>query len=142
MKILDKKTIHAMSEADWQHRLDALSYHVLRQQGTERAFTGAYTDTTLAGVYRCKGCHTPLFDSRAKFHSGCGWPSFDAVIADGAVDERLDLSHGMQRTEVVCHHCGGHLGHVFDDNVVTDTGLRYCINSAALLLDANDKAGV
>lgn len=135
MNPLDKAVINTMSEADWQNRLDDLSYYVLRQKGTEQAFTGLYTDTEVDGVYRCKGCHTPLFDSSAKFHSGCGWPSFDKVIADNVVDETLDLSHGMRRIEVTCHHCGGHLGHVFPDNHVTDTGLRYCINSAAVVLD-------
>lgn len=138
MKTIDQDTLRSMTDADWRERLDELSYYVLRQKGTERAFTGIYTDTEMAGTYRCKGCHAPLFASTAKFHSGCGWPSFDQVIADHAVDETLDLSHGMRRIEVTCHHCGGHLGHVFDDNYVTDTGLRYCINSAAVVLEPSD----
>ena len=100
MNPLDKAVINTMSEADWQNRLDDLSYYVLRQKGTEQAFTGLYTDTEVEGIYRCKGCHTPLFDSSAKFHSGCGWPSFDKVIGDNVVDETLDLSHGMRRIEV------------------------------------------
>lgn len=134
MKTIDQDTLRTMTDNDWRARLDELSYYVLRQKGTERAFTGIYTDTETAGTYYCKGCHAPLFSSTAKFHSGCGWPSFDRVIDKHAVDETLDLSHGMRRIEVTCHHCGGHLGHVFDDNYVTDTGLRYCINSAALVL--------
>lgn len=140
MKIIDQDTLNTMTDADWQERLDELSYYVLRQKGTERAFTGIYTDTDTAGTYLCKGCHTPLFSSTAKFHSGCGWPSFDQAIAKHAVDETLDLSHGMRRIEVTCHHCGGHLGHVFDDNHVTDTGLRYCINSAAVLLEPSSSS--
>ena len=134
-KPLDAATIDAMTDADWQTHLDDMSYYVLRQKGTERPFTGQYTDTDIVGVYHCKGCHTPLFTSTAKFHSGCGWPSFDAPISTGAVDETRDLSHGMIRTEITCHHCGGHLGHVFDDNYQTGTDLRYCINSAAIILD-------
>ena len=134
MKTIDQDTIRTMTDNDWRERLDELSYYVLRQKGTERGFTGIYTDTETAGTYHCKGCHAPLFSSTAKFHSGCGWPSFDRVIDKHAVDETLDLSHGMRRIEVTCHHCGGHLGHVFDDNYVTDTGLRYCINSAAVVL--------
>ncbi len=134
MKTIDQDTIRTMTDNDWRERLDELSYYVLRQKGTERAFTGIYTDTETAGTYHCKGCHAPLFSSTAKFHSGCGWPSFDRVIDKHAVDETLDLSYGMRRIEITCHHCGGHLGHVFDDNYVTDTGLRYCINSAAVVL--------
>ncbi len=135
MKTIDQDTLRTMTDSDWRERLDELSYYVLRQKGTERAFKGIYTDTETAGTYHCKGCHAPLFSSTAKFHSGCGWPSFDQVIDKHAVDETLDLSHGMRRIEVTCHHCGGHLGHVFDDNYVTDTGLRYCINSAAVVLE-------
>lgn len=133
---LSAETIAQMSEQDWRLRLDEMAYYVLRQKGTEYAFTGCYTDTKTAGVYRCRGCHHELFDSDSKFHSGCGWPSFDATLPN-AVAEQTDLSHGMQRIEVLCRHCGGHLGHVFDDNFVTDTGLRYCINSAAIVLDEN-----
>ena len=139
---LDKATLSQMTDADWRLRLDDFSYYVLRQKGTERPFSGIYTDTETAGVYHCKGCHQPLFTSRAKFHSGCGWPSFDAPISAAAVDETRDLSHGMVRTEITCHHCGGHLGHVFNDNYQTGTGLRYCINSAAIILaeDLSDDA--
>lgn len=134
-KVLDKQTIQQMSDADWRAYLgDELAYYVLRQKGTERAFTGIYTDTDIMGVYRCRGCHSPLFTSQSKFHSGCGWPSFDTALPN-AVDETVDFSHGMIRTEITCHHCGGHLGHVFDDNHITPTGLRYCINSAAITLD-------
>ena len=132
MKPLDKDTLNAMSEQDWQNRLSDEEYYVLRQKGTERPFTGIYTDVFTEGTYHCKGCHAPLFDSTSKFHSGCGWPSFDKAKAD-AIQQTLDLSHGMVRTEVLCAKCGGHLGHVFDDGI-TETGLRYCINSVAISL--------
>lgn len=125
----------SLSDSDWQARLDPQSYHILRQKGTERPFSGFYTDTTDTGVYRCKGCHAKLFDSRNKFDAGCGWPSFDDIIDNGVVTERLDTSHGMRRIEVTCSNCGGHLGHVFPDGPSDTTGLRYCINSLALLFD-------
>lgn len=128
---LNKDTINAMSEHDWQDRLSPEAYHVLRQKGTERPFTGIYTDNFANGVYHCKGCHSPLFDSDSKFHSGCGWASFDDTINDTALTETLDLSHGMRRIEVTCTNCGGHLGHVFDDGI-TEKRLRYCINSVAI----------
>lgn len=136
MKPLDKDTLNAMTEQDWQNRLSADEYYVLRQKGTERPFTGAYTDVFCEGTYHCKGCHAPLFDSDSKFHSGCGWASFDAVKTN-AVHEQPDFSYNMVRTEVLCANCGGHLGHVFDDGI-TDTHLRYCINSLAITL--KDKA--
>lgn len=127
--------IAQMSDGDWQARLTPEEYYILRQKGTERAFTGLYTDTTDKGVYRCKGCHAPLFASDNKFHSGCGWPSFDDTISDTALTKTLDLSYGMRRIEVTCSHCGGHLGHVFDDGPRETTGLRYCINSLAIVLE-------
>lgn len=133
---LDKDTINAMSEQDWQDSLSPEEYYVLRQKGTERPFTGIYTDNFTKGVYHCKGCHLPLFDSNSKFHSGCGWASFDEAL-DEAVAESLDLSHGMRRIEITCTNCGGHLGHVFDDGI-TDTGLRYCINSIAISFFGDD----
>lgn len=132
---LTSDEIAQMSESDWQARLSPEEYYILRQKGTEYPFTGLYTDTTDKGVYRCKGCHAPLFKSENKFHSGCGWPSFDDTINENALTETLDLSHGMRRIEVTCSHCGGHLGHVFDDGPRHTTGLRYCINSLSIILE-------
>jgi len=123
------------TESEWQAQLDPLAFYVLRQKGTEPAFSGAYWQTTQAGTYCCAGCQTALFDSSAKFDAGCGWPSFSAPIAPERLREAPDLSHGMVRTEVLCSQCGGHLGHVFPDGP-PPTGLRYCINSAGLHFQA------
>ncbi len=128
------------SEADWRRALDPLRFHVLREKGTERAFTGDLWDHHASGRYVCAGCGLELFTSNEKFDSGCGWPSFFAPApeADVHLDETTDLSHGMRRVEVTCAACGGHLGHVFPDGP-RPTGLRYCINSASLRFAADDE---
>jgi peptide-methionine (R)-S-oxide reductase len=127
------------TDIDWRNELTPEQYHVLREKGTERAFTGKYWNDHRAGVYRCAACGAELFDAGTKFESGTGWPSFYAPIAPDAVDEEQDRSFFMTRTEVECASCGGHLGHVFPDGP-RPTGLRYCINSASLELAPKDDA--
>ncbi|NBU31897.1 MAG: peptide-methionine (R)-S-oxide reductase [Actinobacteria bacterium] len=125
-----------ITEDQWRDRLTALEFHVLRQAGTEPAFTGEYTDTETVGVYRCRACNSELFRSSEKFHSGCGWPSFFKPGTSDAVIEIDDFSHGMIRREVRCANCNSHLGHVFaGEGYATPTDLRYCINSISLSLE-------
>ncbi len=124
------------SEAEWRAQLTPMEYKVLRQAGTERAFTGEYTDTKTEGVYRCRACSTVLFRSDAKFESHCGWPSFYKPTEDDAVDLIEDRSHGMNRVEARCANCGSHLGHVFEgEGYDVPTDQRWCINSISLTLE-------
>jgi len=124
----------------WRERLTPEQFAVARKAGTERAFTGEYWDCHEAGTYECVCCGEPLFTSETKFDSGTGWPSFFAPVDSEVVEERVDRTHGMVRTEAVCRNCGAHLGHVFPDGP-RPTGLRYCMNSASLRLDrADDEA--
>ena len=118
----------------WRDKLTAEEYHVCRQKGTERAFSGEYWDCTRNGEYLCRCCGENLFQSETKFDAGCGWPSFFQPASEDVIQEARDTSHGMIRTEVLCQKCGGHLGHVFPDGP-TETGQRYCINSLSITLE-------
>jgi peptide-methionine (R)-S-oxide reductase len=123
------------SDEEWRAQLSPAEYQVLRRAGTERAFTGEYTDTTSVGVYRCRACQAELFRSETKFESHCGWPSFFAPLAEDRVEYLEDYDLGMKRVEVRCANCGSHLGHVFEgEGYGTPTDLRYCINSISLTL--------
>ena len=126
------------SDTDWRAELTPEQYHVLREKGTERAFTGAYWDEHRPGIYRCAACGNELFDAGTKFESGTGWPSFYQPLDPSAVETEKDRTLFMTRTEVHCARCGGHLGHIFNDAREQPTGLRYCINSASLKLDPSE----
>jgi len=128
----------AKTEAEWRAKLTPEQFHILREAGTERAFTGQYDKHYEEGEYTCAGCGTVLFGNDAKYNSGCGWPAFTKPANAETVEERRDTSHGMSRTEVLCSACGGHLGHVFPDGPPDQGGLRYCINSAALDFEKDD----
>ncbi len=127
------------TEKEWKKRLDPEQYQVLRKAGTERAFTGRYWDSKVDGTYMCAGCGTELFSSDTKYDSGSGWPSFYEALDPDKIEEVEDRTYGMVRTEVRCANCGGHLGHLFPDGP-QPTGLRYCINSAALDLQEAESA--
>lgn len=129
----------ALTDEQWRERLDPLEYAVLRQAGTEPAFSGRFVSHRKVGIYSCRGCDAELFRSETKFDSHCGWPSFFSPLAGDAIIERADTSHGMSRVEVLCANCGSHLGHVFSgEGYNTPTDLRYCINSVCLTFEAEE----
>lgn len=123
-----------MQDVNWKEKLTPEQYRILREKGTERAFSGALLDNKEQGTYNCAGCGTPLFRSETKYNSGSGWPSFYDVFEEGCINEQRDISHGMVRVEITCSKCDGHLGHVFEDGP-KPTGLRYCVNSVSLEFD-------
>jgi methionine-R-sulfoxide reductase len=127
-----------LSEKEWRAKLSPQQYYVLREKGTERAFSGEFVFTKEKGTYKCAGCGEPLFTDDMKFESHCGWPSFDREIENAKIVQTEDLTHGMQRIEITCAKCGGHLGHIFDDGP-TKTGKRYCVNSLSLSFEPKSK---
>ena len=127
-----------LNDNEWKEKLSPEQYRVLREKGTEPAFTGKYYNEKSDGMYHCAACGASLFSSDAKFDSGTGWPSFDKPVAEGTIKLETDTSHGMNRTEVLCAQCGSHLGHVFNDGPQETTGQRFCINSCALDLEKKD----
>jgi len=128
------------SEQQWREELDPEAYAILREAATEPPFSGEYVDLKADGMYHCRGCGAELFSSDDKYDSGTGWPSFTRPVSPDAVEERVDRSHGMVRTEALCASCGSHLGHVFPDGPAV-TGLRYCMNSASLDLERSGETG-
>lgn len=134
---MSETTALPKNEAEWRERLDPMQYQVLREGATEYPFTGDYWKTKTPGVYTCAGCGMELFDSDTKYDSGTGWPSFWEAMDPERIESRVDTSHGMVRTEVLCKGCGGHLGHVFPDGP-RPSGMRYCINSCSLDLKPSD----
>ena len=132
-----KKKEISLSDEEWQKKLTPEEYHILREKGTERPFTGKYDKFYQDGTYKWAGCDTALFTSESKYNSGCGWPAFYESLPN-KIEEHLDNSYGMKRVEITCEKCGGHLGHVFNDGP-QPTGLRYCVNSASLDFDPKDK---
>lgn len=126
------------SEEEWQKELDSISYHVLREKGTERPFTGAYYLNKDSGIYECKACGNEIFHSSAKYDSGCGWPSFTEPVSPDSIDVQMDYSHFMIREEILCSNCGSHLGHRFPDGPSDRGGIRYCINSVSMEFKKED----
>lgn len=129
---------YKLSEAEWKAKLSPEEYRVLREAGTERAFTGKLTDEFEEGIYSCRGCSIDLFESENKFHSGCGWPSFWGELESASIQQKADHSHGMTRVELLCSNCGSHLGHIFNDGP-PPSYKRYCINSVCLVFRGKGK---